>query len=140
MKGIFTKNDDIIFSNADIKTEFGVIDYDIKMSNLKNINFANYQGSFNGKSFDLAKIINLPFELQSDFNFNINGQGFDEENLKSSVVGQMNNVAINSYSYKKIIINGDVSDKLFTGSLIVDDDNLNLNFDGLINYLSLIHI
>ena len=134
MKGIFTKNDDIIFSNADIKTEFGVIDYDIKMSNLKNINFANYQGSFNGKSFDLAKIINLPFELQSDFNFNINGQGFDEENLKSSVVGQMNNVAINSYSYKKIIINGDVSDKLFTGSLIVDDDNLNLNFDGLINY------
>ena len=134
MKGIFTKNDDIIFSNADIKTEFGVIDYDIKMSNLKNINFANYQGSFNGKSFDLAKIINLPFELQSDFNFDINGQGFDEENLKSSVVGQMNNVAINSYSYKKIIINGDVSDKLFTGSLIVDDDNLNLNFDGLINY------
>ena len=134
MKGIFTKNDDIIFSNADIKTEFGVIDYDIQMSNLKNINFANYQGSFNGKSFDLAKIINLPFELQSDFNFKINGQGFDEENLKSSVVGQMNNVAINSYSYKKIIINGDVSDKLFTGSLIVDDDNLNLNFDGLINY------
>ena len=134
MKGIFTKNDDIIFSNADIKTEFGVIDYDIKMSNLKNINFANYQGSFNGKSFDLAKIINLPFELQSDFNFDINGQGFDEENLKSSVVGQMNNVAINGYSYKKIIINGDVSDKLFTGSLIVDDDNLNLNFDGLINY------
>ena len=134
MKGIFTKNDDIIFSNADIKTEFGVIDYDIKMSNLKNINFANYQGSFNGKSFDLAKIINLPFELQSDFNFDINGQGFDEENLKSSVVGQMNNVDINSYSYKKIIINGDVSDKLFTGSLIVDDDNLNLNFDGLINY------
>ena len=134
MKGIFTKNDDIILSNADIKTEFGVIDYDIKMSNLKNINFANYQGSFNGKSFDLAKIINLPFELQSDFNFDINGQGFDEENLKSSVVGQMNNVAINSYSYKKIIINGDVSDKLFTGSLIVDDDNLNLNFDGLINY------
>ncbi len=134
MKGTFTKNDDIIFSNADIKTEFGVIDYDIKMSNLKNINFANYQGSFNGKSFDLAKIINLPFELQSDFNFNINGLGFDEENLKSSVVGQMNNVAINSYLYKKIIINGDVSDKLFTGSLIVDDDNLNLNFDGLINY------
>ncbi len=134
MKGIFTKNDDIILSNADIKTEFGMIDYDIKMFNLKNINFANYQGSFNGKSFDLAKIINLPFELQSDFNFNINGKGFDEENLKSSVVGQMNNVAINSYSYKKIIINGDVSDKLFTGSLIVDDDNLNLNFDGLINY------
>ncbi len=134
MKGIFTKNDDIILSNADIKTEFGEIDYNIKMSNLKNINFANYQGSFNGKSFDLAKIINLPFELQSDFNFNINGQGFDEENLKSSVDGQMNNVAINSYSYKKIIINGDVSDKLFTGSLIVDDDNLNLNFDGLINY------
>ena len=32
------------------------------------------------------------------------------------------------------MINGNVSDKLFTGSLIVDDDNLNLNFDGLINY------
>ena len=134
MDGIFTKNDDIILSNANIKTEFGVIDYDIKLSNLKNINIAKYQGSFNGNSFDLAKIINLPFELQSDFSFSINGQGFDEENLKSSVVGQMNNVIINNYPYKKIMINGDVSDKQFTGSLIVDDNNLNLNFDGLINY------
>ena len=134
MDGIFTKNDDIILSNANIKTEFGVIDYDIKLSNLKNINIAKYQGSFNGNSFDLAKIINLPFELQSDFSFSINGQGFDEENLRSSVVGQMNNVIINNYPYKKIMINGDVSDKQFTGSLIVDDNNLNLNFDGLINY------
>ena len=135
MDGIFTKNDDdIILSNANIKTEFGVIDYDIKLSNLKNINSAKYQGSFNGNSFDLSKIINLPFELQSDFSFSINGQGFDEENLKSSVVGQMNNVIINNYPYKKIMINGDVSDKQFTGSLIVDDNNLNLNFDGLINY------
>ena len=28
----------------------------------------------------------------------------------------------------------DVSDKQFMGSLIVDDNNLNLDFDGLINY------
>ena len=55
MDGIFTKNDGIILSNANIKTEFGVIDYDIKLSNLKNINIAKYQGSFNGNSFDLAK-------------------------------------------------------------------------------------
>ena len=44
MDGIFTKNDDIILSNANIKTEFGVIDYDIKLSNLRNINIAKYQG------------------------------------------------------------------------------------------------
>ena len=73
MDGIFTKNDDIILSNANIKTEFGVIDYDIKLSNLKNINIAKYQGSFNGNSFDLANN-QPPFELQSDFSFSINGQ------------------------------------------------------------------
>ena len=134
IKGVLNKNGDFILSNADIHTEFGVLDYDIKLSNLKNINDAKYEGSFNGNNFDLAQIINLPFELQSDFKFNINGQGFDEENLKSSVVGQMNNLFINRYSYQKVFINGDVSDKLFTGSLIITDDNLDLNFDGLINY------
>lgn len=132
--GVLNKNGDFILSNANIHTEFGVFDYDIKLSNLKNINDAKYEGNFSGNNFDLAQIINLPFELQSDFKFNVNGQGFDEENLKSSVVGQMNNLLINKYSYKKVFINGEVSDKLFLGSLIINDENLDLNFNGLINY------
>ena len=132
--GVLSKNGDFILSSANIHTEFGGLDYNIKLSNLKDINASKYEGNFNGNNFDLAQIINLPFELQSDFKFNINGEGFDEENLKSSVVGQMNNLLINKYSYQNIFINGEVSDKLFKGSLIVSDDNLDLNFDGLINY------
>ena len=76
----------------------------------------------------------MPFLGFSDFNFNIDGRGFTNEYLNSSLEGNISSVEINNYKYKNINISGNISDKIFDGFLSIDEENINMDFSGSVNY------
>src|SRR6185436_19651587 len=63
----------------------------------------------------------------------VKGQGFKFDNLVSKVEGSVSSFTVNNYTYKNITVNGEISKKLFMGSLAINENNIKLNFDGSVD-------
>ena len=125
---------DRIKSNFQLKNNNGEIYTDLDIFNFENIDNASYVGTFKGINVDLSNFITLPFLGKSSFQFTIDGKGFTAELLDSQLKGKIDELTINKYNYKNINISGDVSDRVFNGNLNVNDENIKMDFIGLIDY------
>ena len=79
-------------------------------------------------------LLPLPFLGKSTFQFTIDGKGFVPELLNSKLEGKIDDLKIKDYNYSNIDIFGDVSDKVFNGTLTVNDENIQMDFIGLVDY------
>ena len=134
LKGNLNYTDTIIKSSFDLSTDEGNIFSNLQLSDFSLIDNAKYSGEFRGSEINLSKIVGLPFLGKSNFDFSINGRGFTQEFLNTSIEGNIFNVDINEYKYKNIIISGNVNNKVFDGYLSVNDENLEMDFSGLVNF------
>ena len=75
-----------------------------QLSDFTLIDNAKYNGDFKGSDINLSNIIGLPFLGKSNFDFSINGRGFTQEFLNTSIEGNIFDVDINDYKYEDIII------------------------------------
>jgi hypothetical protein len=72
-------------------------------------------------------------DLLDRITFNGDIQGIlnpNTHNFEAKVSGRIDSMMVNQYKYKNIQLNGDILNKRFDGSLVVDDQNLKLRFDG----------
>ena len=134
LSGYLKYSNNIIQSSFELLTDKGSITSDLNISDFGDIDNSKYEGIFIGKNLNLSKITGLPFLGFSDFNFNIDGRGFTNEYLNSSLEGNISSVEINNYKYKNINISGNISDKIFDGFLSIDEENINMDFSGSVNY------
>ena len=56
------------------------------------------------------------------------------EKLHSNITGSCAIFEVNKYIYKNLNIEGFVENKIFNGSLAVSDENLKMDFQGLVNF------
>ena len=54
--------------------------------------------------------------------------------MDSKLEGKVNSINVNGYEYQNIEVFGNVSDKVFNGKINVNDQNVKLDFTGLIDY------
>ena len=134
LSGYLKYSNNIIQSSFKLFTDRGSVTSDLNISDFGDIDNSKYEGIFIGKNLNLSKITGLPFLGFSDFNFNIDGRGFTNEYLNSSLEGNISSVEINNYKYKNINISGNISDKIFDGFLSIDEENINMDFSGSVNY------
>jgi hypothetical protein len=66
----------------------------------------------------------------------INGTGFRIDNVNTGIVGAINEIEFNGYTYKDLNINGLFQKRLFNGNLIVNDEFLKMRFNGLADFSS----
>ena len=132
--GDLSYNGDRIKSNFQLDNNDGKIFSDLEIFDFVNIDNASYFGTFKGLNVDLSNFITLPFLGKSTFAFTIDGKGFVPELLNSQLTGEIQELDINNYNYKNIDISGDVSDKVFNGNLNIVDENIEMDFIGLIDY------
>lgn len=125
-----------IDADVNIDTSIGEIDADLKLSNIEDIDKANYVGVTSFRQFDIGKLIDDSTFGVATFNGDINGRGFTLEHLNTLVKGKVSSIEINDYKYKSLDVFGEIHNKVFNGKLTADDKNLQLNFDGLIDMSS----
>ncbi|MEO8150666.1 MAG: translocation/assembly module TamB domain-containing protein [Bacteroidia bacterium] len=131
-KGKFTgfDNDFVAYGNANTGLGFVSSDINLKMGG----SIEEYSGHISAKDFNIGALTGT-----SDYMGNITmsalvkGQGFKFENLISKVEGNVASITANNYTYKNITVNGEISKKLFMGSLAVDENNIKLKFDGSVD-------
>ncbi|MFK7812442.1 MAG: translocation/assembly module TamB domain-containing protein [Maribacter sp.] len=138
--GQFTVRGDVVVSETaidakvNLNTSVGSSYTDIELTNINDIDNAEYKGFVSLIDFDLGRFTERKSLGKTTFDFNVEGKGITQENLNTEVIGQVYSVDFNNYTYKNIKVSGIVKDQLFDGNLSADDENLKFNFKGLAEF------
>ena len=118
-------------AKVEIDTDIGFINSDLKLTNIDDIDNANYIGNIVLDEFNLGELINDPLVKSTSLNLDVDGKGFTVGNLQSKIKGDVFSLEYNNYVYENISVSGDLGNKIFNGILKADDPNLQLDFNGL---------
>jgi hypothetical protein len=95
---------------------------------------AVYSGSVSADNVQIGDLLRQPLLGNITFTEDISGSSFNIDEIELKIDGKINQFGINGYPYSNIITHGTITKKQFNGTLLVDDNNLALEFDGGINY------
>ena len=122
--------------NADIaiNTDLGDLKSNLELTEIDDIDEANYIGNVVFDQFDIGQLIDDPKAKYVSANVDVDGKGFTLDNLRTDIKGDVFSLDYNDYTYEGIVISGDLGNKVFNGRLITEDPNLQLDFNGLVDF------
>ena len=133
-KGSLTGYLDDVKAQGQLSTETGDLDSDLRVWYRSDIQQYAYAGRFSSKEARLGELLGMkPVLGNLAIDAEINGVGFDEENLKAEIISTIPYIVLNGYSYSNIAINGIVDGKTYDGKLKINDPNLRMDFTGLVD-------
>ena len=120
-----------IEATLDINSELGDIVVDLELKNFNSIDEAIYKGEVVLDRFDLGRFFEDSSFGNISFEGEVDGKGFQIENINTKLIGQISQIEFNEYNYQDISVNGLYQNNLFNGKLASTDVNLNGTFEGL---------
>jgi hypothetical protein len=112
----------------------GLVSTDFVMSNIDFIDKAAYVGDVVLEQFDLGTLVAQDDLGKISANLSIDGIGFTDKYLNTKIEGAISQLDYNKYSYSNLEVNGTFKMPIYQGNLTINDPNLNLTFDGLIDW------
>ena len=129
-KGNFTGFLSDFVSYGTFRSKWGVLTTDLSFVPLEGEKL-KINGRLKTVNFQLGKLVQSELFDRITFNGDIKGVLNPQTNdFMASVSGRIDSVMVNHYQYENIELSGDILNKRFDGSLIVDDPNLRFRFDG----------
>jgi hypothetical protein len=111
-------------TNGVFSTNLGGLTANVSMS-LPAKGLPEYKGQLATQRFDVGRFLRIKDLGAVTFNGTVKGVGLTVNSLKTSVVGNIGQLAYNDYNYKRINVEGTFQKKQFDGSIKIDDQNLN---------------
>ena len=134
-KGKFTGfyNDFVAYGTATTALGFVSSDINFKLGNGKVP--AAYSGNLVTHKFDIGKLLKVDPQVgEITAKVKVKGKGLALVKLDADLVGEVSSFTVRGYQYSGIKVNGHVSRRLFTGKLNVADPNVDLDFNGTVDY------
>ena len=122
-----------IRTNMSVLTELGLIDSRLQMNRIDDIDNALYKGNIIFTNFQLGELLNDKSLGKISFNLDVDGNGFLLEKMKTKVDGNIYTLDFNGYTYNNLEVSGNFENKKFNGKFISNDQNLKLDFNGLVD-------
>lgn len=120
-------------STANFKTELGDIGTDINIK-IKNAETSTYEGKLDLDSFDIGKLTQQSLLGRITMNGEVQGKGFTINSLQAKLLAHMEEFDFKGYRYRNLHVDGDFKKKLFNGKLLAQDPNLDMNFQGTVDF------
>ncbi len=96
-----------------------------------------FSGELSTTEFNLDPIVESDGMIGNiSFNLYVKGSGHIDQDFQVVLDGNVNSLEVNGYNYQNIFVDGVFSDKRFNGTLNVEDENLSMNFQGLVDLSS----
>jgi hypothetical protein len=134
-KGVFTGFYNDFVSYGNISTALGEISTDINLKFNEDMNKSSYSGKLTATDFDIGRFWRLGSQVGTiSLNAELTGNGFTSEKVAAKLIGTINQVSLNNYTYRNIVLDANVARKLFNGTLDMHDENAMLNFKGSIDF------
>ncbi|MBE9480639.1 MAG: translocation/assembly module TamB [Bacteroidetes bacterium] len=135
IKGTFTGFYNDFVSNAEFSTDIGEFSTDVLLKDNKQTDTVEYQGKITANNFDMGKFLNISdYFGKLNLNIDIKGRGLTAESAVIDLNGVVDSLDFKGNNYNEIDIKGELADKKFSGHLNVLDDNINLNFEGMVDF------
>ncbi|WP_299123727.1 translocation/assembly module TamB [uncultured Tenacibaculum sp.] len=139
LKGILSVTPEQMDATLTVNSEIGTTISDLLLTNIDNIDEATYVGEVEFQDFDLGIFANDPVLGKISLKADVNGSGFNVDNINTTLIGKVSSLVFNEYEYKDLIVNGQFQNKKFDGLLKAEDDNFKLKFEGLADFSSAIN-
>ncbi|RAV30674.1 translocation/assembly module TamB [Sinomicrobium soli] len=118
-------------TDLELETELGNSLSKLELTDIDDIDNASYTGTISMTDFDLGEFIEIDKLGKASLHVDVDGKGFTEENLNTEIRGMVNSLVYNGYRYENVAVAGVVKDQLFDGSLLSNDENFEMSFEGL---------
>ncbi len=123
-----------IHANLTSKTALGAVTAKFTINDMDQSDKAAYKGYVVLHDFNIGNLLDNKRLSKVSLDLDVDGKGFSEKYLDTSLKGNVSHFAYNGYDYKNIAINGNFKLPIYKGSIIVNDPNLKMNFEGLVNF------
>lgn len=118
-------------ADGTLQTELGILETDI---NLTLANKGIYSGRIVSEAYELGTLLNNTDFGQTAFDLQVAGEGFAFNEMDSEIRGTLSFLEYRAYRYENIALQGVFNALQFAGQTQVDDENLQLTFDGSVNF------
>jgi hypothetical protein len=114
-------------------TQLGKVKSDLIIENMNLSDKALYAGNVVLENFDIGKLLDRTDLGKASLNLDVDGKGFSQKFLNTSVKGDISKIDFKNYTYTSIVLNGNFKNYLYQGQVAVNDPNLTIDFDGLVD-------
>ncbi len=133
-KGDFDGYPDDFVAFGTFSTSLGKVTLDMNLNIVEGIAEGNYSGSIGMKDFDLGKFIDNPDLGRVTMTGRvIEGIGLNASTMFADVTGQLTSLGFKGYTYRNARIDGQVTGKLFIGTMDINDPNVDMHFEGMVD-------
>ncbi|MCD4774197.1 MAG: translocation/assembly module TamB [Bacteroidales bacterium] len=133
VKGSFAGFVDDFKTKAEISTDIGSVSTNMEL--LTNSGSTHYFGKIFAGDFDIGRFMNIAdYFGKMDLNTEFNGSGLTAESVAVELNGYVDSLEFKGNNYNKIDIKGLFANKKFSGLLKVEDEKIDLTFDGTIDF------
>ncbi len=139
MSGLVKVTPEQMEATLSVDSEIGSTISDLQLTNIDNIDEAAYVGEVEFIDFDLGIFANDPLLGKISLKADVNGSGFNVDNINTTIIGNISTLDFNKYQYKNLSVNGQFQNKKFDGFLSSEDDNFKMKFEGLADFSSAIN-
>lgn len=115
-------------------TALGNVDSDLNMKIAENQDDYTYSGKVNVQDFDLGKLLDQNMFGKFSAVANVSGKGFDFKTMLTEFNADVSHFVFNGYQYQNITLSSKLNKQLITADILVDDANLNLRFNGDVDF------
>src|SRR5690606_16931495 len=95
---------------------------------------ASYKGDIALENFDIGKVMEKENIGIATLTATVDGKSFDPEHFNTVLKSHVQEFTFNNYSYKDIEIDGNLKLPAYTGTLVSNDPNALLNFNGTLDF------
>jgi hypothetical protein len=133
-KGTFTGLYNDFYAYGDFNSALGKLSTDLSVKHDYEKDKEFYKGKLRSYNFNVGRFFNAPSLGSVTANVEVDGEGFTLEDVAAKLKGTINSIDFNNYTYKNASIEGNVAKKVFKGKLNVQDDNIDFDFIGKVDF------
>ena len=116
-------------------TDFGELNIDINLMNFLSKSLeSKLFGTVKFKDFVFSTSELFNTDVKTSANFIIDGTVLSNQTLDSSLNGVISELTVGDKVFKNILINGRTNNNVFTGNIYSKNQDLNFDFNGLVDY------
>lgn len=118
-----------------LRSDLGELTTDLVLKKEAGDLYHAYKGRLYSPGFELGRFFGRT-ELLGNISLNaeIEGKGVSLETLEMMIDGNISSFELAGYGYENMKISGDLNNRMFNGALMVDDDNVFMDFLGMISF------
>lgn len=133
--GQFEGNPKDFHAFGTFRTTLGGIVLDMNMSMLEGLAKGTYSGILGLRDFDLGQLLAQPDLGRVTFSGRVlNGVGLTSSSMTADLNGQLDALEYKGYTYRHASLDGQVTGRLFNGTIDIRDPNIHMQFDGLADF------